>query len=205
MRISVFLVLLAGACGGSSGSTVTPPQVQHGSVSGRVVDDTDAGVADVGISLVRTGFATRTAASGATGNFNVANVETGVWTVTAVAGSGYVADGSLSSSVQVTANQTANVPAFRLRRATAPPPAPGTAVVNIRDNSFDPASVTVAVNATVRWVNGGAAAHTSTRTGTWSSGVLSPGSSFDRVFTAAGTFEYECTLHVGMTGTVIVQ
>jgi plastocyanin len=41
-------------------------------------------------------------------------------------------------------------------------------------------------------------------TGLWSSDIA-PGADFTRTFPAAGTFNFHCTLHPGMTGTITVQ
>jgi plastocyanin len=62
------------------------------------------------------------------------------------------------------------------------------------------------VNGTVNWVNSDSIAHTSTANdGSWASATLSPGQTFSRTFTAAGTFPYHCAIHPNMVGTVIVQ
>jgi plastocyanin len=86
----------------------------------------------------------------------------------------------------------------------SPPADPNT--VAMQDNSFNPASRTVSAGTTVRWVNNGSFAHnTVSDDGVWASGNLDTGASFQHTFAAAGTFAYRCTLHAGMTGTVVVQ
>lgn len=71
--------------------------------------------------------------------------------------------------------------------------------------SFTPTNVTVPAGSTVGWSNQDSVSHTTTSdTGLWNSG-LSVGGSFQRTFPTAGTFSYSCTVHPGMTGTVIVQ
>ncbi len=82
--------------------------------------------------------------------------------------------------------------------------APG--AVAMRDNLFQPAVDTIAVGGTVTWTNTGTNAHTSTgQNGLWDSGIVNPGRSFARTFAQAGSFPYACTLHPGMTGTVVVR
>lgn len=95
------------------------------------------------------------------------------------------------------------LPAVLAGPSSAPPLA--TVNVTMRDNAFDPPSITVQVGDTVVWTNGGAVAHTSTSSGVWDSGFVNPGQTFSRTFSAAGTFNYVCTLHLGMNGTVVVQ
>ncbi len=75
------------------------------------------------------------------------------------------------------------------------------------DSQFDPAQVDIAVGGTVTW-QFGALAHTVTFAAT--AGVpnsinASSNTSVSRTFTTAGTFTYECTLHAGMDGRVIVH
>ena len=85
----------------------------------------------------------------------------------------------------------------------------GHAVVFIRSFTFLPDTLRIAAGTTVTWVNCEAPsipAHTSTGAGgTWDSGLLSPGESFARTFTATGTNPYSCTPHPSMRGAIIVQ
>jgi plastocyanin len=82
---------------------------------------------------------------------------------------------------------------------------PNEVVIEMRDNVFFPATTTIQRGTSVRWRNTGNTAHNSTRLGTWQSGTVNPGQSFTRVFDTPGVFEYLCTLHAGMTGTVTVN
>ena len=78
--------------------------------------------------------------------------------------------------------------------------------VAMRDNFFSPGRDTVAVGGTVTWTNNGSNPHTSTgQNNVWDSGALNPGQSFSRQFPQAGAFPYECTIHPGMSGTVVVR
>ncbi len=77
------------------------------------------------------------------------------------------------------------------------------ASVNIGDNFFSQSSVTVAVGGTVTWTWTGANMHSTTSTGNWDSGVMASGA-FPRTFSSAGTFDYFCSVHPFMTGSVTV-
>jgi len=56
----------------------------------------------------------------------------------------------------------------------------------------------------VRWVNSDNVSHTTTsNTGLWGE-TLSPGERFVRRFRRAGEFDYRCTFHTGMFGTINV-
>lgn len=83
---------------------------------------------------------------------------------------------------------------------------PASNEVLMQGNAFGPSAITVSVNTTVKWLNKDGVAHTVTsNTGLFDSGTIPGGSTYSRQFNAAGTFPYNCTLHSGMTGTVIVQ
>lgn len=94
--------------------------------------------------------------------------------------------------------------------ASDPPPSgpsgPGTNEVWMQNTVFSPATITVPVNTTIKWINKDNFNHTVTaNNGSFDSGNISAGGTYTRQFTAAGTYPYNCTLHSGMTGTVVVQ
>ena len=93
-----------------------------------------------------------------------------------------------------------------INRPPPPPSPPGTTTeVAIIDNAFALATVSVVAGSTVRWTNAGGQVHNVTGDGgTFASGSIDPGGTFQRVFPAAGVFPYQCTIHTGMTGTVTV-
>ncbi|MBI4511706.1 MAG: cupredoxin domain-containing protein [Deltaproteobacteria bacterium] len=88
-------------------------------------------------------------------------------------------------------------------------------VVRVRDNRFDPATVTIRAGTTVRWENVGANDHTVTSgsgSGAANAGSafdrpLGPGNSFEFTFTTRGSQPYFCRIHEaeGMNGTVNVE
>lgn len=66
--------------------------------------------------------------------------------------------------------------------------------------------VVIGVNNTVTWVNNDIAAHTVTSTtGAFNSGNISPGNGWAYTFTVPGVYEYYCTYHTWMKGTVLVK
>jgi plastocyanin len=84
-------------------------------------------------------------------------------------------------------------------------PPPGSGRVAIVDFDYAPRSVSVAVGTTVTWRNDGVAPHTVTaKDGSYDSGILATGQEYRRQYTAAGVYEYLCTLHPQMTGTIVV-
>jgi plastocyanin len=88
----------------------------------------------------------------------------------------------------------------------SPAPAPSPYVVEIKDNAFSPASLTVSAGSTVTWKNEDPYAHTVTMQGTngFDSGSLDTGKTFTETFTTPGTYNYVCSIHPSMTGTITV-
>ena len=82
---------------------------------------------------------------------------------------------------------------------------------SLTDTAFQPNPVQVSVGSTVTWTNDDAQPHTATSgqnatpDGTFDSGIMAPGATFDFTFTEAGEFPYFCLLHPNMVGTVSVS
>ncbi len=87
---------------------------------------------------------------------------------------------------------------------TAAPGAAKAVAVEIKEFSFQPATVEVPVGGTVTWTNADAATHTVKGSG-WTSGDLAQGATFSNTFDTAGTFPYSCGIHPSMTGEVVVK
>jgi plastocyanin len=91
---------------------------------------------------------------------------------------------------------------------TEPPPSSNVSVT-VRNNAFDPATARVLVNGTVTWTwAAGAVDHNVSFTG---GPMPLPANSSNRMtgthsvtFTEPGTYNYTCTLHPGMDGSVVV-
>src|SRR5262245_26247820 len=92
-------------------------------------------------------------------------------------------------------------------------PRAATQNVTLKDNEFDPKTITVNMGDTVMWMDQGQNEHTVTAdNGSFDSGDLKTGekTSFSFTFTKAGTFAYPCKYHggaggAGMSGTIVVQ
>ena len=77
--------------------------------------------------------------------------------------------------------------------------------IRIKNFAFDPASIRVKVGSTVRWVNQDSVPHRILFTDGADSTVLAGSQSWSRKFDVAGTYDYTCTIHPAMQGTVIVE
>ena len=82
-----------------------------------------------------------------------------------------------------------------------------TTYVQIVDYSFNPSTVVIDLGDTVIWNQTGAHTHTVTSTtpaGELNSGDLATGAQYSHTFNTAGTFNYHCSIHTSMTGSVTV-
>ena len=98
-------------------------------------------------------------------------------------------------------------PAVNATPAPATPtPTPANAdAVSIIDLAFEPATLTVEPGTTVTWTNTGLALHTVTaEDGSFDSGTLENGATFEQTFADPGTYAYVCQIHPDMTGTIEV-
>jgi plastocyanin/methionine-rich copper-binding protein CopC len=79
--------------------------------------------------------------------------------------------------------------------------------VNIVDFKFDPAVITITTGTKVTWTEVGPTEHNTVSKADpplWDSPILQIGDTFSYVFNEAGTFDYWCTIHPEMLGTVVV-
>lgn len=86
----------------------------------------------------------------------------------------------------------------------------GTATVMIAATgqlAFDPATQTAHVGDIVQWSNTGSVEHTVTFDGqpSLSDPSLQPGGTWEVKFTTAGTYQYHCSIHPNMLGTIVVS
>jgi plastocyanin len=79
------------------------------------------------------------------------------------------------------------------------------AIVNIDNFTFTPVDVIIQPGTTVKWTNRDDIPHVvADKSLAWRSKALDTDDSFEHTFNSAGKFEYFCTLHPHMTGTVTV-
>jgi plastocyanin len=77
------------------------------------------------------------------------------------------------------------------------------AKISITDQGFSPAAAVVPVGTTVRWTNNGKLKHSLSEQVN-SSGVIPPGGTYQRKFTAPGEYEYHDGTHPDSAATVVV-
>ena len=92
-----------------------------------------------------------------------------------------------------------------LLTAQVPAPKPA-ATVHIKDDAYNPATITVHTGESVLFVNDDDDAHTVTSTdNVFDSKGLDTNSRWQYTFTKAGNYKYFCELHPFMKGTVVVK
>ncbi|HEY2138203.1 MAG TPA: cupredoxin family copper-binding protein [Xanthobacteraceae bacterium] len=77
--------------------------------------------------------------------------------------------------------------------------------VKIDNFTFSPQKLTVKAGTTVTWTNDDDIPHTVTSTGHFRSKALDTGDKYTFTFTTPGSFEYFCSLHPHMQGSVTVE
>jgi plastocyanin len=193
---TIAVILVIPACGGA-GSTV--PQI--GPVTTVSITDPSSAVA--------LGGTMQLAASATDANGNVVTGLTAAWTtsnpaVATVNGNGLVSGVSVGA-----ATITATISGIAGSTGVSVAPAGATAAVQANTSQhFVPAQVDITAGGTVTW-QFSTLTHNVTFSG---SAVGTPANIPDtfsanvsRSFTTAGTFAYQCTIHAGMTGTVVVH
>jgi len=89
--------------------------------------------------------------------------------------------------------------------ATGSPAAVAGAQVSIDNFAFAPARLTVKVGSTVTWTNHDEEPHTvAASDGSFHSPGMGTGATYSHTFATAGTFDYVCSIHPMMHGTVVV-
>lgn len=76
--------------------------------------------------------------------------------------------------------------------------------VAIQNNAYNPSSVQVSTGDTLKWTNMDPYAHTVIGS-PFKSGNINNGQSYQFKFNTPGTYNYTCSIHPAMKGTVIVK
>ena len=81
-----------------------------------------------------------------------------------------------------------------------------TAGVAMQNIAFNPSTIHAKVGQTIKWTNDDSVDHNVTATSgeTFKSSNFGQGSTYSTKLTKAGTIQYVCTIHPGMTGTIVV-
>lgn len=77
-------------------------------------------------------------------------------------------------------------------------------IIEIKDNKFNPETVTIKPNDQVIWENKDNTNHNVTGEG-WGGVAIGNGERFAQAFTKKGTYDYSCSIHPDMKGKVVVE
>ena len=75
--------------------------------------------------------------------------------------------------------------------------------IAIQNFAFNPDSVKISAEDTVRWTNMDSADHTVVGS-IFESGIITKGQNYEFRFTEPGVYNYECSIHPSMKGTITV-
>lgn len=96
-------------------------------------------------------------------------------------------------------------PAATASGPEAPPPQPGNAIT-ITNFKFNPQTLTVPAGTTVTWTNQDEEPHTVVaKDGSFHSPGLDTKGTYSFTFAKPGSYDYVCSIHPFMTGTVVVN
>jgi len=115
--------------------------------------------------------------------------------------------GSSSSSSKSSASSApAAAPPASSTPAAKPSTGGATVAVSMKNIQFSPKSITAKVGQTIKWTNDDSVDHNVTATSgeTFKSSNFGQGSTYSTKLTKAGTIQYVCTIHPGMTGMIVV-
>ena len=114
--------------------------------------------------------------------------------------------GSSSSSSKSNASSAPAAAPSSTSTSAATPAAGGAVAVSMKNIQFSPKSITAKVGQTIKWTNDDSVDHnvTATSGGTFKSSNFGQGSTYSTNLAKAGTVQYVCTIHPGMTGTIVV-
>jgi plastocyanin len=76
--------------------------------------------------------------------------------------------------------------------------------ISIANFAFDPETLTVPAGTTVIWTNNDTTTHR-IKSSTFNSDNLANGETFEQKFDTKGRFDYSCSIHPTMKGTIIVD
>lgn len=81
--------------------------------------------------------------------------------------------------------------------------------VDIKNMAFTPPQISIAKGGSVTWTNNDSVAHTVvddlSNVGGPASGNIEPGSTYSFTFAKTGSFQYHCSIHPSMRGTIVVK
>ncbi len=122
--------------------------------------------------------------------------------------------GTADTMFHIHVNEPSNLTGRTVQTAATTPTVPNTVnILGVESPFFTPNSLNIKVGTTVTFVNTDGNIHTVTSVtagtqtpdGIFDSGMVKPGNTFSYTFSKSGTYEYICTIHPHMHGTITVS
>jgi plastocyanin len=195
--LASLLVLSCGGDGGGGGGTPTEP------------DNTVANVTVNGASTIAPGGQSQMTAVAVNASGYPVSGLTATWSSSATSVATVSNSGLVSAVATGTATITATIggkPGTRQVTVQTVNVSP-TATVTVSGSAFSPPQVDIAAGGTVTWNFDDYVEHTVTFSGTGTPENIpaSMSTAVERTFPVAGTYPYSCSIHYGMSGTVVVH
>ena len=205
--LSAAILVTVGACGGGSGGPASPGPGPTQTLGSITVTPTSFTLASGGIQKITvTGtdtdgrnIANLTGVTLTSQNPAVADVVSGGDVIGVTAGSTTINVAVSFGGVTKTASVAATV--------TGTPPLTASVAAGVAANTFTPQTVVIARTGSVTW-SFGAVEHNVTfgSTSGAPTNILNvANTTVTKTFNTAGNFSYDCTIHAGMTGVVLVR
>ena len=203
IAVAMAIMALAAACGGGDKGVTNPPAGTFGSITVTPAALTLAAGAQQTITVQAKDTQNQAISGGASATFSssapaIAAVTSGGVVTGLAAGSATITASLTLSGITKTATATVAV--------NGSLPVTATVVAGAATNDFTPPSVAIARGGTVTWTFGGRTHNVefAGTSGAPANIVNTSGASVNRTFANSGNFGYTCTLHGGMSGTVVV-
>lgn len=114
---------------------------------------------------------------------------------------------SNKTNTPYTSNTTTQPPAPSNTNSSTPNASEGK--ISIENMAFTPSQISVTKGSTVTWTNNDSTTHTVvddlSNVGGPASGDIAPGASYSFTFNKTGSFQYHCSIHPSMRGTIVVK
>jgi len=195
--IAALAVILATSCGGSDEPAAPDTTVASVSLSA------SATTIEPGTTVQLTATAKNAAGTALPGTATWASNTQSVATVSSTGLVTGVANGTATISATIAGKVATRI--FTVQTITAGPTA---SVAATPSQVFTPQQVDITAGGTVTW-NFGTLGHNVTfqagAAGTPANIPETANGNVSRTFTTAGTYPYQCTIHIGMSGTVVVH
>jgi plastocyanin len=112
-----------------------------------------------------------------------------------------------TNSNSTSTNSTNNSTSDSSTQNTSPDAATGQ--IKIANMAFTPSQISIKKGDTVTWTNNDSVAHTVvddlSNVGGPNSGEIAPGTTYSFTFNNTGSFQYHCSIHPSMRGTIVVK